>query len=67
MSAPRLRVLDRVLRRPLPSLLVLLLVGVLAPAMLLVDVAAAQFGQAAQFGRVMAPYYLRRDIRFFVD
>ncbi len=63
MNAPRFRILPR----PLPSLRVLLLVWVLAPAMLLVDVAAAQFGQAAQFGRVMAPYYLRRDIRFFVD
>ncbi len=67
MIARSLRFRPRVLGRPLPTLRVLLLVWVLAPAMLLVDAAVAQFGQAAQFGRVMAPYYLRRDIRFFVD
>jgi hypothetical protein len=50
-----------------PAVRLFLLVWLLTPAMLLVDVAVAQFGQAAQFGRVMAPYYLRRDIRFFVE
>jgi len=55
------------IRRCLPSARVLLLAWVLVPTMLLVDAAVAQFGQAAQIGRVMAPYYLRRDVPFFVD
>ncbi len=62
----------RPLRRPrrlrlLPSARILLLAWILVPSMLLIDVAAAQFGQAAQIGRVMSPYYLRRDLPFIVD
>lgn len=65
IASPNHRLRTRRFARP--SVRLFLLVWLLTPAMLLVDVAVAQFGQAAQFGRVMAPYYLRRDIRFFVE